>query len=267
VIIKVLNRICSSMFTNKRGRFATDDFEFFPDDVFLVSYPKSGNTWLRFIIGNYLTDNKCDFMNSHLIIPDVHLNPEHCRTLSRPRFIKSHSMFTPKYKRVVYLVRNGFDVAVSYYFHLMKHRQISRETSFETYIDSFNAGIDKKFGTWSSNVLSWLDNSPREFLLVKYEDMKLDTASEIKRILDFAGLEIKHDTLLSAINSSSLENMKNLEKSQTENNPISQFANSDRSISFVRTGQVGEGNKFFSKTLRSQFIKIHRGALERMGYL
>ncbi len=49
-----------------------DKIEFFPDDVWLVSYPKSGNTWLRFLIANYLTGNECDWRaNSDHNIPFV----------------------------------------------------------------------------------------------------------------------------------------------------------------------------------------------------
>ena len=43
----------------------------FPDDVFIVSYPKSGSTWLRFLIGNYLSENQCRFSNVQTFVPDV----------------------------------------------------------------------------------------------------------------------------------------------------------------------------------------------------
>ena len=43
----------------------------FPDDIFLVSYPKSGNTWTRFLIANLVYPEKNpDFSNINQLLPD-----------------------------------------------------------------------------------------------------------------------------------------------------------------------------------------------------
>jgi len=40
------------------------DYSFYPDDLFLVSYPKSGNTWCRFMLAQIMhPDLKIDFTN------------------------------------------------------------------------------------------------------------------------------------------------------------------------------------------------------------
>lgn len=81
--------------------------------------------------------------------------------------------FTPNYSKVVYLVRDGRNVAVSYYFHLMKYEQISKDTKLEDFIVvDFNAGFIDKYTSCSSNVNSWLKNAPKKFLLLGYEDLK-----------------------------------------------------------------------------------------------
>src|SRR5207253_5494584 len=89
----------------------------YPDDVFLVSYPRSGNTWTRFLIGNLLSINEpVNFANIESKIPEIYNNPNRkLRRLPRPRIIKSHEVFDPRYKKVIYIVRDPRDVAVSYY--------------------------------------------------------------------------------------------------------------------------------------------------------
>src|SRR5690349_8047723 len=80
----------------------------FSDDRFLVSYPRSGNTWTRFLTANLLfPDREVSFLNIDHLIPDV-LNVDR-RTLAgipRPRLIKSHEYFDPRYRRVIYIVRD-----------------------------------------------------------------------------------------------------------------------------------------------------------------
>jgi hypothetical protein len=240
--------------------------EIFPDDVFLVSYPKSGRTWLRFLIGNYLSGNKSDFTNSHLIVPDIDYNPQQCSQIERPRFIQSHWPFTPAFSRVVYIVRDGRDVAVSYYFHMMKFRIIDKETQFEDFLVNFNKGCLDNFKSWSNHVNLWLDNTPANCLLVvKYEDMKANTVGELIRILEFAEISVDSDAVIAAVEASKFEKMKVLENDQEK--LLDVLANTDLSMKFVRNGKVAEHINYFTDELMAEFIEIHGSALERLGYL
>src|SRR6202161_3525192 len=52
---------------NRGGR----NFAVYPDDRFLVSYPRSGNTWTRFLIANLVYPQRnVSFLNIEELIPD-----------------------------------------------------------------------------------------------------------------------------------------------------------------------------------------------------
>src|SRR5262250_992999 len=156
-----------------------------PDDVFLVSYPRSGNTWTRFLLGNLINSNEpVTFSNIEQRIPEIYFNPDRdLRKLPRPRMIKSHECFQPHYPRVIYVVRDPRDVAISFYHHNVKARNIPDDYRLDDFVPRFMAGeFDRKFGTWHDNVLSWITlrgKSPN-FLMLRYEDMKKDTAAAVR---------------------------------------------------------------------------------------
>src|SRR4030095_6010841 len=162
----------------------------FDDDVFVVSYPRSGNTWTRFLIGNLINpDVPLTFSNVESRIPEIYFNPDHkMRALPRPRVLKSHESFQPHYPRVIYIVRDPRDVAVSYYHHAMKWRNVPDDYPMEDFIPRFiGAEFDRKWGSWADNVLSWLSMREQrpEFLLLRYEDMKHNPAAELERAANF----------------------------------------------------------------------------------
>ncbi len=240
----------------------------FPDEVILlVSYPKSGSTWLRFLIGNYLTNGQCDFTNYHQIVPDIHYNPEQLEKISDGpiKFIKSHWPFTPDSKKVIYIVRDGRDVALSYYFHfLRKGKQAT--WFFKEFLELFNttSTLDK-FTLWSHHVNEWLDNAPKDFMLVRYEDMQTNTNAELIRVLEFADIPVNQQTVTTAVEAAQFKRMQQLEKQQRSFDPT--LAGSAPNQYAVRSGKVGESKSYFSDELMAQFIEVHGSALERLGYL
>jgi hypothetical protein len=66
-----------------------------PDDMFLVSYPKSGNTWTRFLLGNLMNpDEGITFANVESKVPDIYAKSRKAlKKLPHPRLIKSHECF------------------------------------------------------------------------------------------------------------------------------------------------------------------------------
>lgn len=68
-----------------------------PDDTFIVSYPRSGNTWLRFLCANLVhREVQVDYANIETFVPDIYVTSELAlRASAGPRVLKSHEAFDP----------------------------------------------------------------------------------------------------------------------------------------------------------------------------
>ena len=85
-------------------------------DVFIVSYPRSGNTWIRFLLANLLAPHETiTFRNIENFVPDLHKSAAVLDNWPGHRYIKSHHRCYDRYPRFLYLYRDGRDAVVSCY--------------------------------------------------------------------------------------------------------------------------------------------------------
>jgi Sulfotransferase domain len=215
----------------------------FPDDTFIVSYPRSGNTWTRFLIANLLhPEEPATFANIERLLPDSEAqSSRYLRRVQRPRVIKSHQYFDPRFPRVVYILRDPRDIALSYYDFQRKYRQIEDGYPLASYVSDFVNGrlISRTWGTWGENVGSWLAarGGSSRFLALRYEDMIADTAAQLKRIAGFLEVDLSAARLASVIELSSADRMRELEKTQGKEWVSTKNKRSD--IPFVRSAVSG----------------------------
>lgn len=213
----------------------------FPDDAFLVSYPKSGNTWARFLIACVLRPGQTvGFANINEIIPgaDVVRHRDLLR-MPRPRIVKSHQYFDPRYRRVIYIVRDPRDVAVSQYHFQRKRGFIADDYLLEDFVDDFVAGRTCDYASWGEHVASWIStrSGQTEFLLLRYEDMLRNTVSELSRIVSFLRLDTTPEVIREAVLRSSADKMRQMEKSQAQS--FNGTRNTRQDITFVRAASSG----------------------------
>ena len=191
-----------------------------PDDTFIVSYPRSGNTWTRFLIANLLyAGRKVSFANIEQLIPDAEAqSSRYLKRLPGPRVIKSHQYFDHRYPRVIYITRDPRDVAVSYYNFSRKYRHIADDYPLQRYVHDFVTGalLSSSWGTWAENVGTWVAarHGRPTFLLLRYEDLKADTQSELAKVAQFFSVEASPEELLRAIENSSADHLRELEKKE-----------------------------------------------------
>ncbi|MGO8985014.1 MAG: sulfotransferase domain-containing protein [Terriglobales bacterium] len=212
-----------------------------PDDIFLVSFPKSGNTWTRFLLANLrFPDEPATWANIDRLIPDpTGTTKKDFDRMPRPRIIKSHECFDPRYPRVVYIVRDPRDVVVSQYHYHRKIRKIEDDSPIERFVDRFLAGETCPHGSWGQNIGTWLytsEGDPR-FLLLRYEDMVADPSRELAKVADFLHLPSGPEKIAQAVERSSADQMRKLEKMQPDKNGLMRGSRKD--LSFVRAAGSG----------------------------
>jgi len=213
----------------------------FPDDTFLASYPKSGNTWTRFLIANLAFPNSSpDWGNIDRLIPGPEvMSKRDLARMARPRILRTHDCFDPRYKRVIYVVRDPRDVAISQYHHHRKRRVMDDDFPFENFIRRFLAGETCEHGSWKENAGSWLAarSGDPAFLLLRYEDLLVDTAAELSKAASFLGIAATAQQIAHAVERSSASQMRELERAKSDQCALTKDTRQD--LPFVRTARSG----------------------------
>lgn len=249
---------------------AERNFAVFPDDTFLVSYPRSGNTWTRFLIANLVYPKESvTFANIERLIPDTSSQSNRAlKHTPRPRIIKTHQYFDHRYRKMIYVVRDPRDVALSYYDFHRKYRLIADDYPLEASVDDFVRGnlISIDWGTWGENVASWLytRGQCKDFLLLRYEDMMADTPREVARIAHHLGLETTLDRLKTVVERCSADRMRELEK--LEQNQWVATKKYRKDIPFVRVAKAGGWKNKLPETCVAQIEAAWGDLMNMLGY-
>lgn len=186
---------------------------------FVVSYPKSGRTWLRFLLGRALSPNsddkllETDLLTQRLSQPVVHFtNDDYPAWKSIERMDRDKRRFDSK--RVMLLVRDPRDVVVSYYFQFTKRGD--REAANEPFSGTLSDFLRHPVGGFRSIVKFlniWAESAdlPSKFCILRYEDLRADPHSHLTHTLAFFGLTAENQNVEKAVAAGQFEKMRQLE--------------------------------------------------------
>jgi hypothetical protein len=249
-------------------------------DVFLASFERSGNTWLRFVLMEILTTQSAGFLNVNQILPELgtHRN-------ARPilpnggRFVKTHEQYRFEYKRAVYLVRDLRDVMLSNWARDREMgftQYLDKGKGMDGYIESFLQGKATRFGSWQAHVDSWLDcplAKSGNLLMVRYEDLRGDAENGVSQILDFLGIDQSCERIRRAIENNSLRAMREKEE-RTKRSGVAlgrgtllrKHSVDREDARFVRSGSVEGWRDKLSDAQIEMVTKYAAKTLARVGY-
>lgn len=217
-------------------------------DVFLVSYPKSGNTWLRFYICNlineqsqyHFTDGKVDFSILDNTMPEMGFSNLSLRWpfSGFPRIIKTHRKFSPIFgaNKSILLIRDPRDVMVSYYNFEQKKNDPRFQGAFSEFIRNKDLGLE----AWCKHFNSWKN---RASYIIKYEALKENDIKALASLNDFLKLSIADEVFEKAVFSSRFENISKIEKKTGQSDPNKHR----KDFKFARSGKTGQWHEYFSE--------------------
>jgi len=273
----------------------------------LASYPKSGNTWLRTLLTNYLRDTSAPADINQLdggpiasarlwfdewagleasLLDDTlieRLRPDVYRCLIRenpePLYMKTHdawkrtdhgaALFPADVTAgVIYILRNPLDLVMS----LANHQGIEAEKAVAHLCDpeytlsrtrdGLADQLRQYLGSWSAHVHSWLDESGLPVHLIRYEDLRRDTAGVFGQAVRFCGLPCEAARVQKAADFSSFDELQKQEQEKgfRERQPKSSGA-------FFRQGRAGGWRTELSAEQIQKIIETHGACMRRFGYL
>lgn len=270
--------------------------------AWLASYPKSGNTWIRSLLTAYrgqgefsinqletdgiassraLIDQQLGLKSADLNGDEIEsLRPLAYKHLSKTKgslqLIKVHDAFTvdagglqlfpnQATHATVYILRNPFDVAVSYRYH----NQLTLDQAVEALNNQheiadqakgINQQVSQRMLDWSGHVTSWLNAPGMNVLTIRYEDLKHDTASSFGAVVRHLGLPYDEVKIDQAIQATRFEKLQQQEQQGG-------FAEKPPAASaFFRQGKVGAWRQEFTQELWRKINDQHQAVMQQVGY-
>ena len=276
--------------------------------IWIASYPKSGNTWLRSIITSllYTTDGIFDFKLIKKIkqFPTRNQFQEFTRNFNdineiskfwllaqdkinlteEIKFFKTHNLncavnknsFTNKSHTLgtIYVVRDPRNLVNSIKNHYNKGNDeeaknflISKKILSRVPKDN-EADIATLLGSWSDHYNFWTKKNSN-LLLIKYEDLILDTKKELERIIiylkKFMTVEINPEKIKNILNTTSFDHLKNLENKGLFNENV--YDSKKNKIRFFNKGPSNDWTKVLDKKIQDDIEKMFYKEMKELSYI
>jgi len=190
--------------------------------IWIASYPKSGNTWIRSLLSSYYFSDdgsfnfnllknikqfpSKDFFNRKISsIDEASKNwliiQRNIKNLKKARFLKTHNVYgaykgnhftTPEFTLgAIIIVRDPRNVITS----LMNHYSSEEKSALEMIKSTYRNLKDKKdldnyasysfISSWANNYNSWKNSNIKNKIIIKYEDLEKNTINTFEKIIEF----------------------------------------------------------------------------------
>jgi aryl sulfotransferase len=209
------------------------------------------------------------------LLPDVYA--ELAAEAADPVFLKVHDSarqtpdgrwpFPPAHVRaVLYLARHPFDVAVSWAHHRgIPIASAVNELCNENHMiaeagDGLPLPMTEMPGSWSTNVTSWLGETPYPLTLTRYEDLCANPLAGFARLAKAAGITVADAAFQRAVDASRFDRLRNEENARGfRERPAS-------SPSFFRSGRPHSWAGTLNDELRNRLSMCCGQAMSQLGY-
>lgn len=271
--------------------------------VWLASYPKSGNTWLRCFLRAYqydafetvdinsigrisksacrlnyfrkvsgkseLTDREIDSLRGTVQawltkrVGYFQVVKTHNANTTHASYPLVHSEFT---RKAIYIVRNPLEIVDSLADHLnLSHAQaVERMNDPEHTLGSTNSKfVTQYLRTWSEHVQSWANETRFEVLLLRYEDMLADPVTHFSRVVLFLDWYYEQDRVRRAVEFSSFARVRQKE----ELTGFKECSDVAKSGQFFRRGESNSWLRCLSDAAAKRVVNDHRDCMQALGYL
>jgi hypothetical protein len=254
--------------------------------VWIASYPKSGNTWVRFLLCNLFFGRQESAASLNTLAPDIH--EVGARILQHPGgLIKTHFAFSSRMPcaertaAVIYVVRDPADVIASNYHYYLRSGASSADSpeAFDRYFDRFlqergePRWSELGMGTWEQNACSWLDPThPFPVLCLKYEALLADPRAATRSLAALLRPGSSDEEIGQAVENSSFARLREVEVADIRHRRVGIFYKPylqdsiDSGNRFMRSGTAGDGARRLSAEQRVRLQATFPALLQRLGY-
>ena len=259
--------------------------------IWLASYPKSGNTWLRFFLTCLIKGRPKSSADVLDCVPELGSGrDDEVDDKEGKILVKTHLPYSNELPRkectagFLYIIRNPLDLILSAYNYHLLHlgsELIRSEQEYKlVYMNNFlHAGFAdslwKKmgFGTWHEHLNSWLRVGAGEhpYMLIRYEDMLAKPYLTAERITSYLNLDRTTQEIQEALEFSTFKNMKAMEEKEIQSDEDTVFKREVAGVGHQvgkRFMNIGKSNQYLDipLSIREKIKKAYAAPMKQFGY-
>ncbi|MEX2493361.1 MAG: sulfotransferase domain-containing protein [Nitrospirales bacterium] len=247
-----------------------------PTDVFLVGHPKSGNTWVAYMLAIILNEKigkNVTMANVSEFVPNLHSPGVKIKDFNKwPStriFRNENPTWQDHYPKTIYLVRDPRAVLLSYYHHWLHSEQESHGTLEEFVDEMLEFGCIRRWEAWlvrwDLQVNDWVKREKKQPVkIIRYEDLIEDRSKTFREIVDFAGLTCSNSLFALAVEKGGFEAMQ---KSEKKHGAESFHGEKSAKGLFVRKGQVDSWKEEMPAHVIKKIEQKFQETMKLFGYL